>query len=120
MFDSLLSFDYYLRENVKNRPAWREKNPIDKQTYNQFFKNGGTDAYRLCLTEYDSKEAARRMHIEPVIGKALPYILKESEYRVCMEEEPVKEEEWYYCLYDYESRNPLTNDGTVVVLNSLV
>lgn len=120
LFDSLLSFDYYLRENVKNRPAWREKNPIDKQTYNQFFKNRGTDAYRLCLTEYDSKEAARRMHIEPVIGKALPYILKESEYRVCMEEEPVKEEEWYYCLYDYESRNPLTNDGMVVVLNSLV
>ena len=115
IFLSLLTYDYYLRENAKSRPVWDIQEPIEKNVYHSFFKNGGTNEVRLDGEGYDSKVAARIMHIEPVVKEAIPWIVED------MEEMDVEMEALsvMYCLFDYEHRNPLSKDAGVVVLTHL-
>lgn len=109
VFDSLLTFDYYLRENAKSRPAWAKTEPIEKEVYHAFFKNGGTEEICLKREGYDSRTAARIMHIEPVVGEAMPWLTgKRTDGRKKI-----------YCLFDYEQRNPLSKDAKVEFLSHL-
>lgn len=112
ILDSLLTYDYYLRENAKSRPSWAKKAPIEKSAYHAFFKNGGTD--EICLNQegYDSKAAARMMHIEPVAAEAVFWIAEEEIFENI-------QKEYIYCLYDYENRNPLSKDAKVEILSHL-
>lgn len=110
ILDSLLTYDYYLRENAKSRPSWAKEEPIEKSVYHAFFKNGGTEEICLSREGYDSKAAARMMHIEPVMTEAVFWI---EEIRKNIQEEYV------YCLYDYENRNPLSKDAKVEILTHL-
>lgn len=119
ILESLLTFDYYLRENAKNRPVWRKELPIDKTVYRDFFIHGGSEQYQFKGEAYDSKVAARVMHIEPVSGLALPWILEENEYTCCFKPDEKDKPSQYYCLYDYDKRNALTKDGSVVILSKL-
>ncbi|MGN0438514.1 MAG: B12-binding domain-containing radical SAM protein [Lachnospiraceae bacterium] len=119
VFDSLLTFDYYLRENAKNRPAWSKDLPIDKRQYRDFFINAGNRQYRFPDADYDSKVAARVMHIEPVLPKALPWIMIEEEFVCMFSPRETTGLTRYYCLFDYEKRNALTKDATVVVMSEL-
>ncbi len=131
VLDSLLIFDYYLRENAKKRPAWSEKEPVEKKKYLDFFKNGGNEEISLMSEGYDSKAAARDMHIEPIVKEAYDWIICENGK---MENEPdgKKAYDWImcedgkmengpelYCLFDYEKRNPLTKDAKVTFLRGL-
>lgn len=118
IFDSLLTFDYYLRENAKNRPSWNPQLPVDKKQYQDFFKNGGNDVYHFDVPDYDSKVAARVMHIEPVYVKALPWLLREGEFPFHGQEAP-DSQNYCYCLFDYEKRNALTKDATVRIMSHL-
>lgn len=111
----LMTYDYYLRENAKSRPVWAPEEPIEKSVYHSFFKNGGNEEVRLDGEGYDSKVAARTMHIEPVVADALPWIVEG------MEDARVLEEgcKLVYCLFDYDRRNPLSKDASVMVLSHL-
>jgi len=115
IFDSLLTYDYYLRENAKSRPAWSTSEPIEKSVYHNFFKNGGNSEVSLEGENYDSKVAARIMHIEPVVREATEWItdgcmtIQDWEYLG----------EVVYCLFDYEHRNPLTRDADVRIMTRL-
>ncbi len=75
VFDSLLTFDYYLRENAKSRPSWRQEALIGKEEYVRFFRSGGTEELPLGGEGYDSRAAARGMHIEPVAAEAAGWIM---------------------------------------------
>lgn len=114
IFDSLLTFDYYLRENAKTRPSWRKELPIDKERYNNFFKCGGNDELSLEKDGYDSKSAARSMHIEPVCEKALKWI-DESGYNT----DNVSDNGILYVVYDYSKRNPLSGDAGYTIISHL-
>ncbi|MBQ9984148.1 MAG: B12-binding domain-containing radical SAM protein [Lachnospiraceae bacterium] len=114
IFVSLLTYDYYLRENAKSRPVWSPNEPIEKAEYHTFFKNGGNAEVRLDVRDdYDSKVAARAMHIEPVVLAALPWIVKEETKIFEMNNQQV------YCLFDYDHRNSLTRNANVTVLSHL-
>lgn len=115
IFISLLTYDYYLRENAKSRPTWSKEEPIDKTTYHTFFKNGGTEEFCMDWEGYDSKVAARIMHLEPIVKEAVPWILKEAKETTVFE----KDKKFAYCLFDYNNRNLLSKDATVVVLSHL-
>ena len=120
VLDDLLTYDYYLRENAKSRPSWRPDEAVDKATYHQFFKNGGTDEITLAKEGYDSKAAARMMHIEPLSGAAVKWIFADGmdayvESAVTLFEEDTT----YYCLFDYDERNPLSKDARVKILTHL-
>lgn len=124
ILDSLLSYDYYLRENAKSRPSWAKEEPIDKTEYQAFFKNGGND--ELCLEQegYDSKAAARMMHIEPFVIEAALYITDETSENNIMKCDCLNNVmEWknntMYCLFDYDHRNPLSKSAKVHFLSKL-
>ena len=117
IFDSLLTFDYYLRENAKKRPAWSENEPIEKERYLAFFKNGGNEEISLLCEGYDSKAAARSMHIEPIAKEAFFHILYEDGREDGLEEETEGQE--VYCLFSYKKTNPLTKDANVTFLRGL-
>lgn len=114
--DNLLTFDYYLRENAKSRPAWAAGNDIEKTAYQAFFKNGGTEEIRLAGGEYDSKAAARAMHIEKMPDTAARFLLETGAITAG---NIIEESEIRYCLFDYERRNPLSGNAFVTVLNHL-
>ncbi|MCM1497535.1 MAG: B12-binding domain-containing radical SAM protein [Clostridium sp.] len=116
LLDDLLTFDYYLRENAKSRPSWAKAEPIGKSAYQAFFKNGGTEEAALGGDGYDSKTAARAMHIEPVSGESIEWLWGEETARACRKE---KESGEWYCLFDYEHRNPLSKDAAVKLLSHL-
>lgn len=131
ILDSLLTFDYYLRENAKSRPSWAKEEPIEKSVYHAFFKTGGTEEITLTGEDYDLKAAARMMHIEPIVCEAARWI-SDTEENTChigdsasiavtqSEDEKAKQEKkMLYCLFDYKKRNPLSKDAEVVVLSHL-
>ena len=132
ILDSLLTYDYYLRENAKSRPAWSKEEPIDKTVYQTFFKNGGNAKIDLRKEGYDSKTAARMMHIEPIARGALRWVTDDTYGK----EQPISGEtdhtdaagchrdgeqadDIVYALFDYEDRNPLSKDAKVTVLSGL-
>ncbi len=131
ILDSLLTFDYYLRENAKSRPSWAKEEPIEKSVYHAFFKNGGTEEIVLTGEGYDSKAAARMMHIEPIVCEAAKWI-SDIEENICNtgdftsiavkqseDKKDKQKKELLYCLFDYKKRNPLSKDADVVVLSHL-
>lgn len=117
-FDYLLSFDYYLRENAKTRPAWAKEEPIDKKTYQGFFINGGTSDFSLInelgIDDYDSKVASRIMHIEPISVDAYLKLERNNSVNIVEADSDV-----IYCLYDYNNRNPLSNEAKVYFIAKL-
>lgn len=129
ILDSLLVYDYYLRENAKSRPAWTREEPVDKQQYQEFFKRGGTEEINLMRDGYDSKVAARVMHIEPIVRQAVFWItgselmrdkkVPENSDTMMSGKNAETEKDIVYCLFDYEKRNPLSKDASVAILNHL-
>ncbi len=120
VLDNLLTYDYYLRENAKSRPSWCLGEAVDKAEYHNFFKNGGNDEIDLTHTGYDSKVAARMMHIEPVSLPAMKWIRDASNNPVGNEvPESAATSAICYCLFDYDHRNPLSKDAKVFVLTHL-
>lgn len=123
LFISLLTFDYYLREKAKSRPSWLPSEPIGKTEYHAFFKNGGTEEVCLDDGEYDSKIAARAMHIEPVVQEAVSWIVGEDENTIAqwgsLSQKFVANSREIYCLFDYNNRNPLTKAAKVMLLSHL-
>lgn len=121
-FEDLLRYDYYLRENSKNRPDWAEKYRIENKMYQQFFRNAGTEEYSLADAAYDSKAAARGMHIEPIHEKTVQWLKSyETEWgdkNVEFAAETGKEDLWYG-LFDYSARNPLSHAARVTILSHL-
>lgn len=114
--DCLLVFDYYLRENAKNRPSWAAGNVIEKTVYQAFFKNGGTEEMNLAGEGYDSKVAARAMHIERLPDSAAHFLVETGAITAGNISGDGTER---YCLFDYEHRNPLSGNAKVTVLNHL-
>lgn len=114
--NSLLTFDYYLRENAKSRPVWAEDSVIEKSLYQTFFKNGGTEEISLFCEGYDSKTAARAMHIERLPDAVARFLMETGAITAG---EIIGESEVRYCLFDYEDRNPLSGNAAVTVLNHL-
>lgn len=117
VFDCLLTYDYYLRENAKNRPGWAGELPIDKRKYQQFFRQGGNGEICLMDTNYDSKAAARMMHVEPVVEEAMPYIYPDG--WVTDGRRGEHPGGGGYALFDYTHRNPLSKAAHVTLLSSL-
>lgn len=118
ILNNLLTYDYYLRENAKSRPVWRQTEPLEKAVYQGFFKNGGTDEVRIDGEGYDSKVAARTMHIEPIVIEAIYWIVDGME-DVDGTNLFGEECKTVYCLFDYDKRNPLSKDASVTMLSHL-
>lgn len=65
IFVQILTYDLYLRENVKNRPAWAPDQDAYKARYVDFFKREeNRERYFSGYEEYTTKQIQRMTHIE--------------------------------------------------------
>ena len=65
IFVQILTYDLYLRENVKSRPVWASNQDLYKGLYVNFFKNEeNRSRYFSGYEGYTTKQIQRMTHIE--------------------------------------------------------
>ena len=83
-----LTLDLYLRDNVKNRPAFLGESTVEKEEAADFYKREAEEHKFLQGYEgYDSRQMRKMTHLERISGELL--------------------------LFDYRNRSPLTGDAAV-------
>lgn len=101
LYRELLTFDLYLRENVKNRPEFAGEHKISKEMLNAFYEaEAENHRYLEGYDNYDKKQMRKMTHVEKfhydVAGN-------------CEEKEGI-------LLFDYRNRNRLTHQASVFQL----
>lgn len=87
--------DYYMRDNVKNRPAFFGENGADKKFTAEFYRKESEEREYLKSEAYDGADIRflrRTTHIEKLSGK--------------------------YWLFDYSDRDPLYNNARMIEIDS--
>lgn len=108
VYRELLTYDMYLRENVKSRPSFAIELQPYREIIREFYRKEEEERKFLPeYREYDSKQLARLTHLEPFF-----YPVWEMPGRDAIKEE----KEPGFVLFDYETRNPLTGDARTVVV----
>lgn len=102
LYRELLTFDLYLRENVKNRPEFAGEYSVSKEFLNLFYEEEGAQhRYLKGYVQYDKRQLRKMTHMEQfrydVLGQG-----EAKEVRI---------------LFDYENRNPLTHQANVFQLH---
>lgn len=105
LFAELLTFDLYLRENMKSRPAFCPENRIERERLRQFYAHEASARQYLSASKYDNCTSAQLLkmtHIEaftyPVWEENPVHCMGRLETEICI-------------LFDYENRSALTHDA---------
>ena len=98
LYRELLTFDLYLRENVKNRPDFAGEYSVSKELLNEFYEAEAQEhRFLKGYANYDKRQLRKMTHIErfqyDVLGE-------------CVEKES-------YILFDYENRSRLTHQASI-------
>lgn len=87
-FRQMLTYDLYLRENVKNRPAFAGEETVTKEEAAAFYDAEAEEhRYLKGYEQYDKRQLRKMTHLEKINGEL-----------------------W---LFDYQKRNILTNQAAV-------
>ena len=98
LYRELLTFDLYLRENVKNRPEFTGEYKVTKEILNAFYESEAEKHHYLKgYGQYDKKQMRKMTHME------------KFQYDVAGN----CEEKGVTILFDYENRSKLTHQATV-------
>ncbi len=143
-YRELLTYDMYLRENLKSRPEFARDLAEYKESVRSFYKEEEeTRRYLPGYAQYDSKQLARMTHLEPFyfpvwskLGRnsALWNSLKQGASKRNVSEQNmskrnISEQSLFmksmaedsltvpaYVLFDYRERSPLTGEVRTVVV----
>lgn len=86
-FRQTLVMDLYLRENMKNRPAFAGDSLVSKEVERTFYDTEEEEhQYLKGYEKYDKRQLRKMTHLENIDGHLI--------------------------LFDYQNRNPLTNQAT--------
>ena len=86
-FRQTLVMDLYLRENMKNRPAFAGDSLVSKEVERTFYDTEAEEhQYLKGYEKYDKRQLRKMTHLENIDGHLI--------------------------LFDYQNRNPLTNQAT--------
>ena len=116
LYTELLTYDLYLRENMKSRPVFCRS--LTSETYKNFRhafyrEEEKTRRYLPHLSQYDGRRLSGITHLEPFSRPVW-----DPEYpdhrKAC---EPSKE---WYVLFDYTRKDPLTKDAYTTVLQNSI
>lgn len=120
IYGELLTFDLYLRENMKSRPEFTSDLALYKEKIKAFYKEEEMERRYLPGYEaYDSRQMAKMTHLEPFrypvwdMRKLQQYMSQDyasDERKVEHDADPVM------VLFDYRTRNPLTYEAAVQVI----
>lgn len=93
-----LTFDLYLRENVKNRPEFAGEHEVSKDWLNAFYETESKEhQYLIGYEAYDKRQLRKMTHIEKFHYDVLG---------TCEEKEN-------FILFDYQNRSRLTHQAAV-------
>ena len=93
LYRELLTYDYYLRENAKTRPAFAGIYMMDKEEVREFYEEESRQhRYLPGYETYDKNQLRKMTHLERFekLGKTV--------------------------LFDYENRSPLTREARTVII----
>lgn len=93
LYKEALTFDLYVRENVKSRPTWAGEQNVDKKQQLRYLRHIGSDK-KYCHLECFSTDFLQQAGI-----------IKETIDRKQL-----------WLMFDYEQRSVLTNEACVIVL----
>ncbi|MBQ8799243.1 MAG: B12-binding domain-containing radical SAM protein [Lachnospiraceae bacterium] len=106
VYRELLTYDMYLRENLKSRPEFAKDLTEFKTFTREFYRKEEEERrYLPDYSAYDSKQLARMTHLE-----AFSYPVWELPKR----ETVTAANRPRFVLFDYEVRNPLTGDAKII------
>jgi len=105
----LLTYDLYLRENMKSRPSWAKDLSKWNKTYLEFFRQEETARMYIEDEPYDSRKAARQYHLEYWDFDVEVTALSGERFG-----------ESGHILFDYNNRNPLSGDGKTVKIKDFI
>ncbi len=110
LYKELLTYDIYLRENMKSRPGFAR----NLEGYKEHFREFYNDAFRLReilpgYEEFQPRQIARMTHVE-----MFSYPVWESRGGAEWKMEKLAEQRMV--LFDYRKRSPLTNEAEVRVV----
>lgn len=98
LYRELLTFDLYLRENVKNRPEFAGEHEVSKDWLNAFYEMESKEhQYLIGYEAYDKRQLRKMTHIEKFHYDVLG---------TCEEKEN-------FILFDYQNRSRLTHQAAV-------
>ena len=123
LYRELLTYDMYLRENLKSRPIFARSIDGEKQFIQDFYRREQQMRQYLPGYEaYDWKQMSKMTHLEPF---TYPVWDREALSRTgivrvgMMKEEPAQEDRPLgYLLFDYQSRNPLNYEASVTLIGT--
>lgn len=108
LYKELLTFDFYLRENAKNRPSFcRDLSGYHQQIWDFYQKEEENPKHLAGYAGYHARQTLKMTHMEVFY---YPVWEKDPEKRYRKREEP------YLVLFDYQVRNPLTQDAKVTII----
>ena len=111
VYRELLTYDLYLRENVKSRPEFAKDLMPYKEEIREFYRREEEERkYLPEYRDYDSKQLARMTHMEPFFYPV---------WEPMMRAETKEAEAPRFVLFDYEARNPLTQDARHLEISKL-
>lgn len=103
LFTELITFDLYLRENLKSRPDFLPERKLDRDKVRRFYeKEEQTPQYLNEYEGYTSVQLLRMTHIEQF---SYPV------WKKCAADQQKKLETPAYILFDYKKRSALTHDA---------
>lgn len=106
MYRELLTFDIYLREKMKTRPAFAKSQDSLKEVSREIYqKEEETRELLPAYAEYNSKQLSKMTHLE------------EFEYAVWEVEKCDKLPKNQLVIFDYNERNPLNSECRVILLD---
>ncbi len=107
LYKELLTFDMYLRENLKSRPDFSKDLANFKMDIRGFYEKEAEERCYLPSYEgFDARQLVKMTHLEPFI---YPVWVDAGTYE--------KMEKEKFVLFNYQDRNPLTYQAKTVVVN---
>ncbi len=110
LYKETLTYDMYLRENLKSRPLFSPDLSEKRDDFRRFYqKEEENRTYLPGYTGYDSKQLSKMTHLE-----LFHYPVWEIAGKKDMKPEKERES---YILFDYRERNPLTGDARTILVD---
>ncbi len=115
VYRELLTYDMYLRENLKSRPEFAKDLTVYKELLRGFYRQEEEcREYLPAYEAYDSKQLSRMTHLEPFAYPVWERMDRKVTRVSCDVALTAKAES--LVLFDYRERSPLTGEARTVVI----
>lgn len=103
-YRQLLTLDFYLRENAKNRPLFAGEERISKEEEREFYdREAGEREYLKGYDSYDKRKLRKMTHLE----RFSYHVMGDMREGGCV------------ILFDYQNRSPLNHQASAFILPSM-